>query len=544
LDIVDETLVYLDKESYLPNKLGTKGFIDILAKDNKGHLVIIEVKKSNSVARAALHEVLKYLEGIKQKKKLRDDEIRIIIVSTKWDELLVPFSSFYKRCNCNIEGFLLAINKLAEPVSVKRIKPLKLENDRLFSDQHMLRFYTSEENMIKGISSHEQCYKKKGINNYVLVVLSAPEGCREKTIGAIENNLKQFNEEIGGSEESQDDVIKKIKEDFPDYRYLIYSATLLLGEKSYWDIIKQDKNIFEEINEIISDCEDEERISTLYEYAVDVCEPVPYYETLQIGYPAKFQEITENSGWVITKIIRGGSLEENEILSDEVIIGEIKGNTGSTQQKYSREFSSENKADLITIKKEVKNCLKDNLEWQIPMVNIIEQLQELAEQENFTGKTYIYNPMHTIYTIYLMVSKGESLSWVPTFYISVNKDEETLVYIGCLKGNGKKPSLSSALKEFYDERLFDFFFSLTWGGYQENDNDIATSLGLTYTTFLIKQKNEGKEFYEYINFRFVECKEFNPLEFLFEFLNKEEKLVEDIIYLFENQSKELGYTLI
>ena len=93
LQCIEPGMVLIDTEHYLPNYKGTKGFVDILAKDCKDHLTVIEVKKSNSTAREAIHEVFKYLEGVKINKGLRDDEIRLLILSTEWDELLIPFSS-------------------------------------------------------------------------------------------------------------------------------------------------------------------------------------------------------------------------------------------------------------------------------------------------------------------------------------------------------------------------------------------------------------------------------------------------------------------
>ncbi|HIF0959893.1 TPA: endonuclease NucS domain-containing protein, partial [Klebsiella pneumoniae] len=92
IDILGEDLILLDKEKYLPNKLGTKGFIDIYAKDKQNNHVLIELKRSNQAARQALHEVMKYAEGVKLYFGANDDEIRIIIASTEWSELLVPFS--------------------------------------------------------------------------------------------------------------------------------------------------------------------------------------------------------------------------------------------------------------------------------------------------------------------------------------------------------------------------------------------------------------------------------------------------------------------
>lgn len=119
LQCIEPGMVLIDTEHYLPNYKGTKGFADILAKDCKDHLTVIEVKKSNSTAREAIHEVFKYLEGVKINKGLRDDEIRLLILSTEWDELLIPFSSLCQNSTVNIEGYRIQVSENRTLSSVK-----------------------------------------------------------------------------------------------------------------------------------------------------------------------------------------------------------------------------------------------------------------------------------------------------------------------------------------------------------------------------------------------------------------------------------------
>ena len=57
-------LKLLQKEQYIPNRHGTKSFIDLYAKDENGRHVLIELKRSAAASRQALHEVTKYVEGV------------------------------------------------------------------------------------------------------------------------------------------------------------------------------------------------------------------------------------------------------------------------------------------------------------------------------------------------------------------------------------------------------------------------------------------------------------------------------------------------
>ena len=94
----------------LPDHIGSKGFIDILAKDVFNNFVIIEVKRANNSARDTITEILKYHALIKQKYKAKDGEIRIIIISTHWSEIIRAFSELVNNTTYAIKGYKIEID--------------------------------------------------------------------------------------------------------------------------------------------------------------------------------------------------------------------------------------------------------------------------------------------------------------------------------------------------------------------------------------------------------------------------------------------------
>jgi RecB family endonuclease NucS len=82
LSFIDSNLILIKEEYYLQNYYGSKGYIDILAKDSDNNCVIIELKRSNQSARQALHEITKYHSLLQQNLHVKDSEIRTIIIST------------------------------------------------------------------------------------------------------------------------------------------------------------------------------------------------------------------------------------------------------------------------------------------------------------------------------------------------------------------------------------------------------------------------------------------------------------------------------
>ncbi|MEQ1829181.1 MAG: endonuclease NucS domain-containing protein, partial [Pirellula sp.] len=94
LEKLEPGLELIAIEFPLPNLIGTRGFIDILARDRFNNRVIIELKRSDQAARQAIHELHKYVALLRMKEGLSHGTIRTMLVSTEWSELRVPFAEF------------------------------------------------------------------------------------------------------------------------------------------------------------------------------------------------------------------------------------------------------------------------------------------------------------------------------------------------------------------------------------------------------------------------------------------------------------------
>jgi RecB family endonuclease NucS len=77
LDLIEPDLSLISVDYALPNSVGTRGFIDILARDRHGVLVVIELKRSDT-AREALHEVMKYTEILQRERGIENSNIRAV----------------------------------------------------------------------------------------------------------------------------------------------------------------------------------------------------------------------------------------------------------------------------------------------------------------------------------------------------------------------------------------------------------------------------------------------------------------------------------
>lgn len=541
LDLFDDGLELLGQEAFLPNKKGTRGFVDILASDSHRRFVLIELKRSKAASREAIHEVFKYIEGVKENKSLKNDEIVAYIVSTEWDELLIPFSSLVSQAEYEVKGFSLSVDGELNPIAIVPVTPLTIENERFIADQHAICLYTDENSLKRGVKSHADCFRKKGITDYVLLVLRAHPEFHECNLRATARGLEDIASQFGGEPSKTYDDLKEI---MPEYGYMIYSAAQVMNENRYWQIITNDQDQYNEMLEIAENMDSEELLHTLHEYAVENTEPRPYQEHYDIGYPAKLRtKILENEGWTIIEVIRNGKLKENELLTDDAIVNELAGDSGTNKQVYSKNFSSNNKASLDQIVKEVNKCLVENEIWLAGIEKAINEIAKQSRKEEYQGRIHIFNPSNTLLSLFLSAtspSPEEAMRWIPSYYINIDYNSARTAYFGCLIRNGIKSDLQSVFDKVYDGSASQLLMSLTWGGYQSNDIDICPLYGLEYANYKCEIDGEDRIFYRFDGYRYKPCEKTDPYCEYFAFMNENSGFIDEVVEVFESATLTSG----
>lgn len=120
LDQIEDGLEFVEKELELPNAVGARGFIDIFARDRFGNYVVVEVKRADQTARQALHEIVKYAELLQREHGIAAHKIRLIVASTHWHELAVPFSAFARISPYSLDGIELTVDDVGNVTAVAR----------------------------------------------------------------------------------------------------------------------------------------------------------------------------------------------------------------------------------------------------------------------------------------------------------------------------------------------------------------------------------------------------------------------------------------
>ncbi|MDB5228241.1 MAG: hypothetical protein JWN78_2434 [Bacteroidota bacterium] len=540
LHLIQEGLILIEKEKYFPSLIGTRSFIDLFAKDNNGKFVIIELKRSNAAAREAIHELLKYLEAIKENISVKEDEIRLIIVSTEWEELLVPFSSFVQKTNINVEGFQLNISSEEALINAEKTKPVSLIEDRVLSAVQMAHYYLDSKSLEQGVLSHNYFFNSHSIQDYVLIILKAPLDYHARIKDSLAKSIDDIISKLEINDESRINQMKKNIDEHYDFKYMIYSANQLLSEEKYIEVLNKISEYPELINEIIEDREVTklDKLEQLNEQLIN-CEPFPESDYVEIGTPSKYSKFVNIEGWEIHEIKRFGRLKENKLLTDETIENEILGSAGTSREKYNSELFFHSKSTMSRVRKEISNCLSNNNVWKNHIFHILDELSTIHSIKKCTCS--IYNPMNIIYSIHLITTRPDGVLYIPSYQIIVEFDDETWFYAGYLGSNlSNKVKLNEVIQNFYGGDLFEFFLSLTWGGYVENNLEICRHIGLAYNTMLFKIKNDVRSAFKYENYAFIPAELIFPLHEIINFIEDNEELCDDINKVFEDHETSPG----
>ena len=516
LSIISPELTLLEKEYYLPHTAGTRGFVDLFAKDNRNRYVIIELKRSKEASRETLHEILKYVEALKENKTVNESELRVIVVSTEWKELLVPFSSFIKRVCFTVEGFLLNVDDQLHPISCERITPLDLRYGRLFSPIHSISLYSSVDNLNRGIQSHIEAFKAKQIRDYVLVIMYASETFYEETLSWLE----RVGEAFGLSINMDDGVI-------PYCPYMVYSTLIRMSENHYLNLISKDRETYEElIEEIEFNALKGEDVITLYEdYLLNNIQPFPFSEIVEISYPAKFAfRLIDDEGWVINKILRFGTLEHNQLLDDSVIIDELSGSQGSDGRMFRCNFTSDDAPKVEEVQANLKKVLADNKTW-LNNINYIIQYY-VNSGKNFSINVDICLPPSILLSIYRQLKEEDTTTcWIPTYRLHFDFADTGIkkLYVGVIEWNGLKVDMSKVIDKYYSGDVSNLAFTAIWNGSGDDDLEIMRDLGLKFKTILyeIHPPENKMAVFKLEDFEFVPTEEFDSFNSSFMLFVKE-----------------------
>jgi hypothetical protein len=375
LDLIAPGLRFLEKEVSVQNPLGASGEIDILARDSFEQLVVIELKRSDASARQALHELLKYVGLLKRNYQVHDDQLRVILLSTHWHELLVPFSEYVHQSTYHVEGRQLHTDSQHTPLRTEPIQVVPIAPAIQWCPVHIVYLYTEQESRLLGHWQVSSELAEVGVEDFFSFFMNYE--------GEIPQIMYPYADYLVLSE------VPLTKREAIQHALGITDADVESGDEGSFE-----EQVVAHVNRLCSGS----------------------FDSLEIGYPEKFEGLRQQ-GWTTIDVNRRGVVESEIVYPHSelnAIAGGVKGqNSVIYQNMLSPAFAPAWRAAQTHL----ANCLSTNPTWLHICRHYLREVETLWPGASVALQ--IYNPANFLMSLYYFAAE-ESVNYLPSLEIVVD----------------------------------------------------------------------------------------------------------------------------
>lgn len=446
--LIEKGLTLIGKEYPVGSDHGAGGFIDILANDRFGHHVVIEIKRSNQVARAALHELTKYTALLKSSLGIPTERIRAILLSTEWHELAVPFSEYLKTVEVPTEGYALVADEIGVVNEIVPFCPIRLDVPlRVERAQFMWLFAASKE-------------RDNSINRIAKASISA--GVDDFAILSIDY--------VGNN----DEVIH------PHGAYFAFSSPIAGMDEA------QRKSF---IGGKAWDDELDDPIENILGWVVD--KACVARDEFGVGFPEKLLNM-QRSGWRATVAHRNGRYGANtKLLTEAALIAEVNRIEGGAAYYLIRTVSPKYSPSWKSFKQDVNLVFLGSSFWLHKVSELLEKIEQ--EQPRSTVSMHAYNQADLIRAIAMLANNGDE-RYTPRFQLVAQGPDNVTLYFGELAWNGEH--ISNSAQSFLARLFGDPYKYFIVGSMHEHHHffeDACTMLGIKCVIIAVVQPGAADE---------------------------------------------------
>ncbi len=411
LSVLHPSLKLVKKEYPLDNFFGSKGYIDILATDEYKNFVIIEIKRSRTSSRETLQEILKYVALLRMKHGVRDSEIRIIILSTDWQELLVPYSELVNQSSLSISGYQMFVNQVGGITTLKKIIPESISKaTREIAPGYLLDLFFKGEKRDEHLNYLQTRSEEIGVKDFVILTMSA---------------------------EAKYEIF---------YPFATVYAFNKLTVEHYKEILKK----FYRLDMEPDAFEDADRyIKYLEDGLLGALKTSNRTDTTELSNPTYLDQTILAGKWKVDAIIRAGIFQKDIRLSDEMIIEELRGLRGGSDTKYIYIGDSSQPARIAEIEEKCRSPFKSLPEWEGRVLRCLAFAKGAKRPYRIVVNTFAPRSIYVGICQYLL---GMDEEFLPSFFVFLDfyEDNELYVFKGELSWN-QRPVEVSKIKGFLED---------------------------------------------------------------------------------------------
>ncbi|PPF36397.1 hypothetical protein C5B93_09550 [Rathayibacter sp. AY1A2] len=430
LNVVGEELSLIKVEYHLRNTNGASGSIDILARDGRGDLVIIELKRADQTARQALHELEKYVALLAQNHGIRTDQLRCILISTTWHELAVPFSRYQSHADFYLTGLELILDSSGTILRCDPVIPSKLSAGLDLCPSYFGMLFESAEARDLSVKQAKDALLLSDVEDFILLSLDY-SGSDERVIFPYANFL----------------ALSKFDQAMREHISLHFSEDAIdeFEPEDYW----QEELVQTHLSRII-EC-DEVSISTPYQLGV--------LETWSLV-------VTEGSGVFADPLV----------WPSERLLELVSGSRSRYAMNYSDQVVPANRPAWLKLLGNVDQVTRGTDPWP----QIIHSWLEEAEHIGAEVRLNIYCPQSILYGLF-KIARDRDASFIPEITLARKHRVTGTLVRGSIAWDGIVRDISiTELLSTFDLDFLDYMTAHGLGENIELEQKMLIALGLRY----------------------------------------------------------------
>ncbi|EHJ95614.1 endonuclease NucS domain-containing protein [Agrobacterium tumefaciens] len=443
LSLVESGLVLLGTEHHLRNPNGSAGFLDIFALGPNGELVIVEVKRTRSQSREALHELFKYAALLRHKYLLKDTEYRLILLSVDWEDLRVPFWDCMRSCPYDITAGRIILGKDGLPSSIESVASpaANIENRKIARHHYIWHFARQQaaERAVPIIAGH---MKKCGIEDFILV-RSAPNA------NGTTKPFVYFAQQQKTTYEYLDTLKDRVSNDeFTDIKESIEGYTLRDDQEAFaadraWEPGVTDMHV--QLGSSSSEISHPEKAAQFF------CEKV--VQKISVERFGRFAVTTASDEQLVAELVLTDSFETLNIIA-----------------------TTDSAAQMNELLLAIDKGLRFNNEWRA-------QTRDLVEYARHHGPAVMWLRIFTNEDILRILAAeyyGGSL-YTPEYQLVIDFPDRQETFEGFIDWNGVNLDFKGSLESHFGGRRFRYFGLFHFGNHRSMNQDVMSDLGLRYS---------------------------------------------------------------